>query len=434
MDVSKSNALRLVNGRAHSSGSNTDSKKPSPSLRPIPADWVVVDMSDLCTLQRGFDITEATRAPGNVPVFSSSGLAYFHNSPKVSPPGVVTGRKGILGKVFFVEEPFWPHDTTLWVKDFKGNDPRYVALVLRDFGLERLDAATSVPTLNRNNLAGHYVAIPRTRAEQQTIAEVLSDADALIESLEQLLAKKRNIKQGVMQELLTGKRRLPGFERIKGLHHSSIGMVPRDWQVLPFIKIVDSYIDYRGRTPRKLGLAWGHGNILALSANNVQMGRIDPEREANYGSDELYRKWMLKGDCETGDVLLTMEAPLGNVAQIPGNGRYILSQRVLLIKPNSLVSRHFLANSMRGMAFQGQLVSSSTGSTAQGIQRSKLDQLPIAFPKDKQEQDAISSILTDMEAEILALEEKLVKVCYVKQGMMQELLTGRIRLINHQAA
>src|SRR5262245_13724646 len=152
----------------------------------IPEDWEVIDLSILCSLQRGFDITEATRVAGDIPVYSSSGIAYFHNKALVSPPGVVTGRKGILGKVFFIEEPFWPHDTTLWVKDFKGNHPAYVALVLKNFHLERLDAATSVPTLNRNNLAGYPIAVPPTKAKQAAIAEVLSDADALIESLEQI--------------------------------------------------------------------------------------------------------------------------------------------------------------------------------------------------------------------------------------------------------
>ena len=113
----------------------------------IPEDWKAIDLSCLCSMQRGFDITEATRIPGTVPVYTSSGRSYFHNKVMVAPPGVVTGRKGILGKVFLINEPFWPHDTTLWIKDFKSNHPAYVALVLQNFHLERLDAATSVPKL-----------------------------------------------------------------------------------------------------------------------------------------------------------------------------------------------------------------------------------------------------------------------------------------------
>ena len=169
--------------------------------------WENIDLIDFCTLQRGFDITEANRIHGNVPVYSSSGLSYYHNQAMVSPPGVVTGRKGILGKVFFIEEPFWPHDTTLWVKDFHRNDPKFVAIFLRNFHLEKLDAATSVPTLNRNNLAGYKITLP-SLPEQSAIASVLSDMDAEIDAVEGKLEKARQVKQGMMQQLLTGKVRL----------------------------------------------------------------------------------------------------------------------------------------------------------------------------------------------------------------------------------
>lgn len=176
----------------------------------VPEGWRDCDISDLCTLQRGFDLTEATRKPGPVPVYSSSGLAYFHDEAKLQPPAVITGRKGLLGKVFLVEEPCWPHDTTLWVKDFKGNDPRYVSIFLDQFRLERFDAATSVPTLNRNSLVGHPIHLPPA-PEQRVIAAALSDVDSLLSGLDRHITKIRDLKQAAMQQLLTGQTRLPGF-------------------------------------------------------------------------------------------------------------------------------------------------------------------------------------------------------------------------------
>ena len=95
-------------------------------------------------------------------------------------------------------------------------------------------------------------------------------------------------------------------------------------------EVIRQFMDFRGRTPLKLGMEWGDGEIRALSANNVQMGRIDFSKEAYLGSDALYQRWMTKGDCEKGDVAFTTEAPLGNVAQIPNGERYILSQRALV--------------------------------------------------------------------------------------------------------
>ena len=213
-----------------------------------------------------------------------------------------------------------------------------------------------------------------------------------------------------------------------GYKQTEVGVIPEDWLVMPFSQAVGSYIDYRGRTPGKLGLSWGGGNILALSANNVQMGRIDPAQEAYFGSEELYRKWMVQGECEPGDVLLTMEAPLGNVAQIPDSKKYILSQRVLLIKPKNWLLSDYLAHYMKGVYFQGQLVLNATGSTAKGIQRRKLDQLPVYLPPTKAEQEAIAEALTNADALIESLEQLLVKKRQIKQGAMQELLTGKERL------
>lgn len=138
----------------------------------IPEDWKVKDFTDLCLLQRGFDITEETKKPGNIPVISSSGLSYHHNEAKVKPPGVVTGRKGMLGNGYYLEIPFWPHDTTLWVKNFRGNNPFFVYWFLIAFKLERFDAATSVPTLNRNNLTGVRIPLPPL-PEQTAIATAL---------------------------------------------------------------------------------------------------------------------------------------------------------------------------------------------------------------------------------------------------------------------
>ncbi len=209
---------------------------------------------------------------------------------------------------------------------------------------------------------------------------------------------------------------------------TEIGVFPADWEVVAFGGIVGTCIDYRGRTPRKLGMNWGGGDVLALSANNVQMGRIAPEKEAYFGSEELYRKWMRQGECAKGDVLLTMEAPLGNVAQIPDSQKYILSQRVILIKPNARIGCDFLFHLLQGAPFQELLEQNSTGSTAKGIQRAKLEKLEISFPKNAPEQSAIATALGDADRLLAALDALIAKKRAIKQGAMQELLTGKRRL------
>jgi type I restriction enzyme, S subunit len=167
----------------------------------IPKKWRVGKFTELCQLQRGFDLTEATRKNGDVPVYSSSGVSYNHNEAKVEPPGVVTGRKGIIGKVFFVDKPFWPHDTTLWVTDFKMNDPKYVFWYLTFFKLERFDASTACPTLNRNNLTDIQIPLPPL-PEQRQIATFLTRCDETIAAARANVTATKALKMKMINEML----------------------------------------------------------------------------------------------------------------------------------------------------------------------------------------------------------------------------------------
>jgi len=167
----------------------------------IPKKWMVGKFTELCQLQRGFDLTEATRKNGDVPVYSSSGVSYNHNEAKVEPPGVVTGRKGIIGKVFFVDKPFWPHDTTLWVTDFKMNDPKYVFWYLTFFKLERFDASTACPTLNRNNLTDVQIPLPPL-PEQRQIAATLTRCDETIAAAHTNAGAVKALKMKLINEML----------------------------------------------------------------------------------------------------------------------------------------------------------------------------------------------------------------------------------------
>jgi type I restriction enzyme S subunit len=170
-------------------------------------DWTVDRIDRFFVLQRGFDLTEKRAIKGDVPVYSSSGLSYFHNVPQVAGPAVITGRKGKLGSVYFVDRPCWPHDTSLWVKDFKGNDPKFVFWFLQSLQLEKFDAATAVPTLNRNNVHSLIVKFPPLQ-EQKAICAVLDGLSATEEPQTDILDRTVRLKSAMMSDLLTGRRRV----------------------------------------------------------------------------------------------------------------------------------------------------------------------------------------------------------------------------------
>jgi type I restriction enzyme S subunit len=137
--------------------------------------WQTKKLIDVATLQRGFDLPTQNRVAGEFPLVSSSGITDTHHKFAVRGPGVVTGRSGSIGNVFFIERNFWPLNTVLYVKDFHGNDPRFVYHLLKNLDLQRFASGSGVPTLNRNIVHCEFVDVPLL-TEQKRIASILDSA------------------------------------------------------------------------------------------------------------------------------------------------------------------------------------------------------------------------------------------------------------------
>jgi len=243
------------------------------------------------------------------------------------------------------------------------------------------------------------ITIPPTLAEQQAIAAALSDADAWIESLESLIAKKRQIKQGAMQELLTGKRRLPGFSG--KWEYASLG--------------------------REISLISGY-HVLAQYCNAEMIGFPYVTGPSDFASGSIQiSKFTTRPVtiCEPDDILITVKGS-GVGSMISADGQYCISRQLMAIR----ISQNRSSSFMYYCLLQE---STSFGSVATGlipgISRSDLLETTIFIPEELPEQSAIASVLSDMDAELEALEGKLAKARQVKQGMMQQLLTGKIRLV-----
>lgn len=172
------------------------------------AQWVVRRIGSFAPLQRGFDLPSRARRPGPHPVVYSNGILNFHNEYQVKGPGVVTGRSGTIGAVTFVEQDYWPHNTSLWVTNFKSSDPKFVFYLFQQIGLERFATGSGVPTLNRNDVHSFEVLVPASVDEQATIAKVLADMDTDITAIEFRITKARTVKKAMVQALLTGRIRL----------------------------------------------------------------------------------------------------------------------------------------------------------------------------------------------------------------------------------
>lgn len=185
--------------------------------------WRPCKLGDVITLQRGHDLPEAQRRDGPVPIISSSGHTGSHDQAKAKGPGVVTGRYGTLGEVYFVEEDYWPLNTALYVVDFKGNDPRFVSYFLKHTLTNLQSDKAAVPGVNRNVLHALEVRCPR-RDLQLRIAEILSAYDDLIENNRRRMALLEDAARQLYREWF-GRLRFPGHE-----HTPVFDGLPEGWE------------------------------------------------------------------------------------------------------------------------------------------------------------------------------------------------------------
>lgn len=368
----------------------------------IPEDWEVAKIKNFAPLQRGFDLPNSQLKEGKYPVVYSNGVMNYHNSFMAKRPGVVTGRSGTIGKVHFINDDYWPHNTSLWVTDFKNNYPLFVFFVYSQLKLERFGTGSGVPTLNRNDVHDYEIPVP-PKPEQKAIATVLSDTDELIGSLEALIAKKRRIKEGAMQELLTGKKRLAGFSG--------------EWEMK---KIGEMGETITGSTPSTSRKEYWNGNIPWITPTDIN------DKKDIYSSEREISKQGLTAirRLPKNSVLVTCIASIGKNAILKKDGACNQQINAVVLNQNNDPNFFYYL-----MEISKEFLLSNAGMTATKIISKKdFEVLEFKVPT-KEEQQAIAQILSDMDSEITALEEKREKYKLVKQGLMQVLLTGKIRLI-----
>ena len=370
--------------------------KPSP-LGPIPEDWEVKRILDYAPLQRGFDLPTEKIVKGAYPVVYSNGILNFHNEYKAKGPGVVTGRSGTIGKVTYVESDYWPHNTSLWVTDFKGNNPKYVYYTYKYMGLSKFASGSGVPTLNRNDVHVSKIAIPPIE-EQERICNVLQLWDTAIAKQTALIEKLTLRKRGLMQQLLTGKKQLKGFSG--------------EWKRIKAGEIFKS-ISVKGNSSEVLLSATQEHGVIPRDQLD---GRVTmPTGETN--SFKLV---------EVGDFVISLRSFQGGLEYSEHRG--IVSPAYTVLKPIVEIDKPFYRYYFKSAEFIGHLVIAVIG-IRDGKQISYDDFCFVKIPYPNiEEQKAISSILLQADKEIKIQKQKLAAMQAQKKGLMQVLLTGERRI------
>jgi type I restriction enzyme S subunit len=280
--------------------------------------------------------------------------------------------------------------------------------------IDSLRTVGAQPKLALGRIRKFDIPLPPTDVEQRAIARVLSDVDELLGSLDALIAKKKAIKQGAMQQLLTGQKRLPGFEG--------------EWEVKRLYQITSIPItDGPHLTPR-----FYNDGIPFLSVNNLVDNKVDMS-DLRYVSREDHEVFSRKCKPIKHDILFGKAASVGKVALVDFDTEFNVWSPIALIRINQENDSKFVHYALQGWSLLKQILLLTNSSSQGNIGMGEIKLLEFQLP-NKEEQTAIAAVLSDMDAEIAALEARRAKTALLKQGMMQELLTGRTRLVNEQTA
>ena len=316
--------------------------------------------------------------------------------------------------------PHVVHDRFLWRKlGWFYRQPALLALQQQTTGIINLKFAEYLCV---------RISLPVDVAEQVKIAEVLDTLDTTIRQTEAIIDKLKQVKQGLLHDLLTrgiadnGELRPPQSEAPHLYKESVLGWIPDDWCFGPIEQFLDRIIDYRGKTPEKT-----ERGIPLITARNVRLGYVDPEPR-EFISEESFNRWMTRGIPKKGDVLFTTEAPLGNVGQIVTTERLAFAQRMIILQAGVGLVDSFLKHTLLSQAFRRRLFAFGSGSTVEGIQQSTFRKIEICVPTSINEQALIVDRLNAFELRVEAERQHLAKAHAVKAGLMDDLLTGRVRV------
>ena len=364
---------------------------------------------------------------GKVDITNSTFISWdkYNESPeiKLQDGDVVLVKTGsTYGKSAYVDNLKWAATLNPQIVVFKNvriNKKLFAYFVQAPEFQKQIEATIvggAIPTLSQNQVYQFEITFPIDVGEQNRIAEALSDVDSMISSLEKLIAKKKAIKQGAMQELLTGKKRLPGFDgdiKYKSLASLCTVFADGDW-----IESKDQSND----------------GIRLIQAGNIGVGKyLDKTDKQRFISMDTFDRLKCLEIFENDVIVSRLPEPAGRACILPySNKRRITAVDCTIIRFADYNPILFVAYSQTKQ-YQDKVDMAMAGSTRQRISRKELGEIPIPVFPTIEEQNALASIFSDMDNEIETLEQKLAKARQIKQGMMQQLLTGKIRLVLESA-
>jgi type I restriction enzyme S subunit len=402
-------------------------------------EWIDTTIGEQATLQRGIDITKAEQRSGTIPVISSGGVSSYHDTPAASGPGVILGRKGVVGSVYFVASDYWPHDTTLWIKDFHGNCHRFVYYFFKWMAprIATMDVGSANPTLNRNHVHPIEIRWPPV-SEQRAITHILGTLDDKIElnrrmneTLEEMvraLFKSWFVDFDPVRAKAEGRQPARMDVETAALFpdsfiESELGLLPKEWDIKPVREIIEDLFDGPHATPAEASEGAVYLGIKNLTGTQIDLTEI------RYISELDWPQWTKRVVPRPHDIVFTYEATLGAFAIVPADLRCCLGRRLALVRPKTgQLDYCFLFHTFVSKAFQELLMArANQGSTVNRIPLIDFPQYPVIWPA-RQLIDRFHRLAEPLWSRIHRNQSEARNLVAIRDMLLPQLISGALRV------
>lgn len=365
--------------------------------------WENKKFIDFIQLQRGHDLTREQFIDGPYPVVSSTSIMGYHNQYKADGPGVVIGRSGTLGKAQYINDDYWPHNTALYVKDYKGNYPRFVYYFLMNFSTDKHGGGSAVPTLNRNTLSSISIKVPDFTT-QKRIADILSAYDDLIENNQKQIKLLEEAAMRLYKEWFVNLR-FPGYENTK-----IVDGVPDGWSRKKLIDIADITM---GQSPK------------SEYYNDKQQGLPFHQGVTNYGYrfviDDTYSTSYTR-IAEAGSILFSVRAPVGRM-NITKN-KIVIGRGLAAIKHREGL-QSFLFYMLKNRFYKDDLI--GNGAIYASITKSALHSQEFLIPSDNLA-NKFNSVAKSIDQQITNADRQIILLKQARDKLLPKLMNGDIEV------
>ena len=381
-------------------------------------EWKEVRLGDILNFRRGHDLPHSAMKPGNIPVAGSNGVIGYHDTATPIKPILTIGRSGNVGKPYFYEEA-WAHNTTLYVDDFKGNDPKFLYYLCQTMPFANFGGGSAVPTLNRNHIHPLETKIPVKVEDQRRIASVLSSLDRKIELNNKINDDLEEMAQAIFKNWFVD------FEPFKDgkFVDSELGMIPEGWKVVTLDDLTSKF--GTGLNPRK-NFVLGHGNNYYVTIKNMGNNRIYLNDRCDKVDDEALAKINKRSKLQKGDLLFSGIGTIGRVAMVVEDPlNWNTSESVFNMHPIDSVSSEFIYLLLLSDIFQQYVRQNAQGGVQQGIRMASLKAFQLAIPDDLKFFD---NLVKPIIAKVKSNDRENDRLSLLRDTLLPRLMSGELEV------